>query len=151
MQSDYLEVYTVAHAWVLFERLIYKNVVKKKYRRIYLAACLSVSKKLEDFDNYQRFRKDLELLINPRYREQSGNDRDIMNMHKWEFRVLEALNFQCKVPSLIVQKQLNAILRMCDTNLEAFIEEEAFQFYTQQLPKKSVSPQKILRKEKKED
>ena len=41
-----MEVYTVAHAWVLFERLIYKNVVRKQNRRLYLAACLYVSKKL---------------------------------------------------------------------------------------------------------
>ena len=41
-----IEVYSVAHAWVLFERLIYKNVVKKHNRRRYLAACLRISVKL---------------------------------------------------------------------------------------------------------
>ena len=41
-----IEVYSIAHAWVLFERLIYKNVVKKHNRRRYLAACLRISVKL---------------------------------------------------------------------------------------------------------
>lgn len=26
--SPYIELYSVAHGWVLFERLVYKNVVK---------------------------------------------------------------------------------------------------------------------------
>lgn len=43
---SYGQVYTVAHGWVLFERLIYKNAVKKQNMRIYLATCLEISVKL---------------------------------------------------------------------------------------------------------
>jgi hypothetical protein len=36
----------MAHAWVLFERLIYKNAIKKHNFRIYLAVCIRISVKL---------------------------------------------------------------------------------------------------------
>ena len=45
-EDPYLELYSVAHAWVLFERLIYKGVVKSHNQRHYLAACLKISVKL---------------------------------------------------------------------------------------------------------
>ena len=45
-EQPYLELYSVAHSWVLFERLVYKNVVKSHNERNYLAACLKVSMKL---------------------------------------------------------------------------------------------------------
>ena len=45
-ERPYIDLYSVAHAWVLFERLIYKNVVKKHNRRRYLASCLQISIKL---------------------------------------------------------------------------------------------------------
>lgn len=45
-RPDYLEIYTYAHAWVLFERLAYKNVIKKQNRRVYLIACLRLSHRL---------------------------------------------------------------------------------------------------------
>ena len=44
-ELDY-QLYSIAHGWVLFERLIYKNVVTKHNRRRYLAACLLISIKL---------------------------------------------------------------------------------------------------------
>lgn len=44
--EPYIELYSVAHSWVLFERLIYKGVIKSHNQRRYLAACLRVSVKL---------------------------------------------------------------------------------------------------------
>ena len=46
MQEPYIELYSVAHSWVLFERLLYKNVVKSHNQSLYLAACLRISVKL---------------------------------------------------------------------------------------------------------
>jgi hypothetical protein len=47
--STFGQVYTVAHAWVLFERLIYKKAIKKHNMRIYLAICLQISIKLHEY------------------------------------------------------------------------------------------------------
>jgi hypothetical protein len=38
-----MEVYTVAHAWVLFEKLVYKGMVKKNNRRVIAAICLLIA------------------------------------------------------------------------------------------------------------
>ena len=49
-QTDwYGQVYTVAHAWVLFERLIIKGAIRKHSVRFYLAACLRISVKLIEY------------------------------------------------------------------------------------------------------
>ena len=45
-KDTYVQLYSVAHAWVLFERMILKNIVRKHNRRIYLAICLLISIKL---------------------------------------------------------------------------------------------------------
>lgn len=45
-EYEYGQIYTVAHAWVLFERLVYKNIVTQSNQRKYIAACLSISIKL---------------------------------------------------------------------------------------------------------
>jgi hypothetical protein len=39
-------LYTVAHAWVLFERLIYKKLVRDDNDAIYLTICLLISIKI---------------------------------------------------------------------------------------------------------
>ena len=41
--STYIEIYTVAHAWVLFEKLIYEGLVKKNNRKIMAAICLLIA------------------------------------------------------------------------------------------------------------
>ena len=45
-QDPYIDLYSIAHGWVLFERLIYKNIVKSHNLREYLAACVKISVKL---------------------------------------------------------------------------------------------------------
>ena len=69
--QPYIEIYSIAHTWVLFERLIYKNVVKKHNRRAYLAACFLISVKIVELfggtetnvDKLQNMRTDLEILL----------------------------------------------------------------------------------------
>lgn len=39
---SYVEVYTLAVAWILFETLILKNLVRKHNRRVYLAVCILI-------------------------------------------------------------------------------------------------------------
>jgi hypothetical protein len=50
-------------------------------------------------------------------------------MHTYEFRVLVALHFEIRVPTLIVEMHLKLILRMCDASLETFIGEAAVRKY----------------------
>jgi hypothetical protein len=45
-QNSYIEVYSLAVAWILFEKLIQKNLVRKHNRRVYLATCILISFKL---------------------------------------------------------------------------------------------------------
>jgi hypothetical protein len=40
---SYIEVYSLAQAWVLFETLIQKNLVRKHNRRAYLGTCILIS------------------------------------------------------------------------------------------------------------
>ena len=44
--DSYVQIYSVAHAWILFERLVYKNMIRKHNSRIYLSACMLISIKL---------------------------------------------------------------------------------------------------------
>lgn len=39
------EIYSLAHSWVLFEKLIYKGLVKKNNRKIIAVACLLIALK----------------------------------------------------------------------------------------------------------
>jgi hypothetical protein len=42
-EDSYMEVYTVSQAWVMFEKLIYKGMVKKVNRRIIAGTCLLIA------------------------------------------------------------------------------------------------------------
>ena len=91
-----VEIYSVAHAWVLFERLIYKNVVTKHNRRRYLAACLLISVKLIEFHggieaNYQKLKNinhDLHEFI--KIGDRVTDDKDMLY---YEGKVMVALHF----------------------------------------------------------
>ena len=61
-EGAYMEVYTVSHAWVLFEKLIYKGLVKKHNRRIIAAICLLIAFKCTEVyggfkSNQKRFKR----------------------------------------------------------------------------------------------
>ena len=48
-----MEVYTLAVAWILFETLIQKNIVRKHNRRFYLSTCIFISmKQIQVFGGY---------------------------------------------------------------------------------------------------
>ena len=56
VEEPYIELYSIAHGWVLFERLIYKDVIKSHNMRIYLSACVRISVKLyELFGGYEAY------------------------------------------------------------------------------------------------
>ena len=69
--DPYIEVYTLAHAWVLFEKLIYRGIVKKHNRKIMAVTCLFIAFKYNDayggYENneqwFQRFKGDLKDFI----------------------------------------------------------------------------------------
>jgi len=42
-EDPYIDVYTVAYSWVLFEKLIYKSIVKKHNRKLLAALCLLIA------------------------------------------------------------------------------------------------------------
>ena len=42
-EEPYIDVYTVAYAWVLFEKLIYKGIVKKHNRKLLAALCVLIA------------------------------------------------------------------------------------------------------------
>lgn len=53
MHYSYVEVYTLAVAWILFETLILKNLVRKHNRRVYLAVCILICfKQFQMFGGY---------------------------------------------------------------------------------------------------
>jgi len=69
-KKPHVQLYSIAHAWVLFERLILKNLVRKQDRRIYLAVCLLISIKIIEINGFfegkarpLQLEKDINLLI----------------------------------------------------------------------------------------
>jgi len=51
-KKPHVQLYSIAHAWVLFERLILKNLVRSQDRRIYLAVCLLISIKIIEINGF---------------------------------------------------------------------------------------------------
>jgi hypothetical protein len=46
-------VYTVAYAWVLFEKLIYKGIVKKHNRKLLVMLCILIAfKSIEAYGGF---------------------------------------------------------------------------------------------------
>lgn len=92
-REPYVELYTVAHAWVLFERLIYKDVVRKHNRCIYLAICLYISIKLFDMNGTQREITRKLARLEPDMDALMRGQELTKNKLCYEIRVLAALHF----------------------------------------------------------
>lgn len=124
----YMEVYTVAHAWVLFEKLIHKMVVKKSNRKIMSAMCLLIAfKSTEAYGGYAlneekfaRLKQDLIQLIGYRPRQ-----RFIF----YELKVLSKLNFHITVPLKTILTHMHSIFTMIETTLSDYLGEEAYNEY----------------------
>ena len=43
IERSYIELYTLAIAWIYFETLIQKKIVRKNNRRAYLATCILIA------------------------------------------------------------------------------------------------------------
>ena len=68
-----MQIYSVAHAWILFERLVYKNVIRKHNSRIYLSACMLISIKLVELYGGVDNNKDKLAELNDDLKELIGN------------------------------------------------------------------------------
>lgn len=87
----------MAHAWVLFEKLIYKGLVKKNNRKIMPAICLLIAFKFfeayggfkKNEEKFQKFNKDLVKFIGYKPRR---------SLIYYELKVLTKLNFNVAVP-----------------------------------------------------
>lgn len=42
-EEPYVDAYTIAYAWVLFEKLIYRGIVKKHNRKLLAALCVLIA------------------------------------------------------------------------------------------------------------
>ena len=107
IEDPYLELYSVAHGWVLFERLVYKNVVKSHNRSQYLAACVKISVKLyECFGDLENYTEKLQSLNNDLLKfidkMNDKSDFEIKELSSYEQRVMFALHFQPRVPPMLV-------------------------------------------------
>jgi len=94
VRSDsYVQIYTVAHAWVLFERLIYKNAIRKHNSRIYLSACLLISIKLIELYGGVHKNKGKLTKLNDDLKELINNQILYKPRLEYELRVLALLHF----------------------------------------------------------
>jgi hypothetical protein len=71
--DSYVQIYTVAHAWILFERLVYKNAIRKHNSRIYLSVCMLISIKLIELYGGVDKNKDKLYDLNADLKELTGN------------------------------------------------------------------------------
>lgn len=71
--DSYVQIYTVAHAWILFERLVYKNAIRKHNSRIYLSVCMLISIKLIELYGGVDKNKDKLSDLNADLKELTGN------------------------------------------------------------------------------
>ena len=141
IEDPYLELYSVAHGWVLFERLVYKNVVKSHNRSQYLAACVKISVKLyECFGDLENYTEKLQSLNNDLLKfidkMNDKSDFEIKELSSYEQRVMFALHFQPRVPPMLVQPHLDSIQVMCDKTLEDFLGCEDYKNYSERIKAK---------------
>lgn len=63
LQCDepYVDAYTIAYAWVLFEKLIYRGIVKKHNRKLLAALCVLIAFKCTEA--YGGFKKNEERFL----------------------------------------------------------------------------------------
>lgn len=53
-ERPFVNVYTIAYAWVLFENLIYKGVAKKHNRKLLAILCILITfKSIESFGGFK--------------------------------------------------------------------------------------------------
>ena len=142
-EEPYIELYSVAQSWVLFERLIYKNVVKSHNQRPYLAACVKISVKLyELFGQGEAYRQklatlntDLQSFIE-RGKEGQGQESYVATIKKYERLTMIALHFEPRVPPTLVWPHIESIKVMCDKTLEEFLGTEHYNYYTDRIKAK---------------
>ena len=126
-EEPYIEIYSVAHSWVLFERLIYKGVVKSHNQRRYLAACLRVSVKLyelfgeESRQKQKRLDADLVELLGSKGGVDSNESTNKKMLADYERRVMIGLHFEPRVPPMLVWPHIESIQVMCDKTLDEFL------------------------------
>ena len=126
-----MEIYTLSLAWIYFETLIQKKIVRKDNRRVLLATCILVAFKMVQVyggtDNlYQEYllrqlRVDLDRLLLDSQPKRSS--------YTYEQVVLYALNFNLRPPPRLIAKHVNSILVMYDKELKDCIGEESYTCY----------------------
>lgn len=86
-----LEVSSVAHAYVFFEKLVVKNMVTKKNRKLIAACCLFLATKVNEAKGRTWFRPLLDAM-------DDELDVDSEEIHEHEFAVFADLEFNLYVP-----------------------------------------------------
>ena len=142
VEEPYIELYSIAHGWVLFERLIYKDVIKNHNMRIYLSACVRISVKLyELFGGYEAYKEKMENLNEDlanfieegekkkNFHGHDNEEDEEIKVSQYEMRVMIALHFEPRVPPMLVWPHIESIQVMCDKTLEDFLGSEHYKCY----------------------
>jgi hypothetical protein len=130
----------VAYAWVLFEKCIYKGIVKKHNRKLIAVLCLLIALKCTEAyggfkSNEERFVKlkqdALHLIETDHHHHQGGDRTKDRSLHRrplivYELKVLSALNFQTTVPLRFILPHMDSIMSILDTNMLDYLGEESY-------------------------
>lgn len=132
-----MEIYSLAIAWILFETLIQKGLVKKHNRRTILGTCILIAfKQQQVFGGFQDNEKNQTLFkqLNKdiaRLQDKQQNQK----ITKYELIVLQTLNFHIRPPFFLIVKHIQSILTMLDESLEVILGSKSYHNYIEQYKK----------------
>lgn len=150
----YMEVYTLALAWILFETLVQKNLVRKKNRYAYLSTCILISfKQVQAFgDTDEPFNKILFEQLHSDFKRLENEHSREKTLSHYEIVTLQTLNFNIKPKFTLINVHIQSILTMIDKSLDEILDPESNQNYQKyqtefREEKRARDQQKKLRKQ----
>jgi hypothetical protein len=129
---------------VLFEKLIYKGIVKKSNRKRMVVMCILIAFKcIEAYggfgSNEKRFkllRQGFELFMGSDSHANHAQKKNVSTKKKgrlfkksliyYELKILSALNFQTTIPIKYILPHMESIMTVLDTDLSDYLGEEAY-------------------------
>ena len=120
-----MQIYSLATAWVLFEKLIQMNIVRKHNRRAYLGTCILISlKQVQIYGGYydNDFNQAIFDQVNKDILRLLLNQKPEKPITTYERVILQTLKFHIRPPFFLIIKHMLSILTMIDKQLQDILD-----------------------------